>query len=107
MGQTLSVNGMIETVLDKENDLRNLIQCHMGYDTREVYDEVIETYENKMYLMKEDFEENRDEAEKYQDIIDDGRHNISNLIEYIETEENPDKKEILRRLKNIWFDLSY
>ena len=57
--------------------------------------------------MKYEYEQNEEDAAKYQDIIDSGRANLDYLIDEIENDDCPDRDYLLRKLRNIHWDMGY
>lgn len=107
MGRVVDIKGCKETVLDQEKDLGILIDQYMGSDARDLYRDVLKAHEVEISNMKYENEQNADDAEKYQDIVDTARANLDHLIDDIEADDCPNREDLLRRLRNIHWDMGY
>ena len=107
MGCIVNIKGCIETVLDPEKDLGILIDQYMGHDARNLYQDILDDHEAEISSLKYEYEQNEDDAAKYQDIIDSGRANLDYLIDEIENDDCPDRDYLLRKLRNIHWDMGY
>ena len=105
MGQTLSVCGVVETILDPEEDLADLIGKYIGIEARDMYLEILEGYRDQLCLVREDLGEKEKEASQMEDSIDDARYEIRQLLEDLETEV--DLGDLKRRIDNIYWELNY
>lgn len=108
MGRILSIQGETETILDPVEDLDQLIEHRMGVDARDLFREILQDKDDEIAAMKRECEEqDRDDPQVYQDIIDTGRANLDYLMGRIRTSGMIDKDELLRELKNIYWDMGY
>lgn len=108
MGRILSIQGETETILDPVEDLDQLIEHRMGVDARDLFREILRDKDDEIAAMKRECEEQvRDDPQVYQDIIDTGRANLDYLMGRIRTSGMMDKDELLRELKNIYWDMGY
>lgn len=107
MGRIVNIKGCKETVLDRKKDLGILIDQYMGSDARDLYRDVLKDYEEEVSNLKYEYEQNADDAEKYQGILDNARGNLDYLIGAIENDDCPNRDDLLRRLRDIHWDMGY
>lgn len=104
MGQILSIHGVCETVLDPDEDLEQLIEKYIGVDARDLFRDIRERDRNAVLLASEDAQDQECEVTKLENRIDDARWSLSRLMEDI---DDMDKTDILKKLKNIHWELGY
>ena len=104
MGQILSIHGVCETVLDPDEDLEQLIEKYIGVDARDLFRDIRERDRNAVLLASEDAQDQDCEVTKLENRIDDARWSLSRLMEDI---DDMDKTDILKKLKNIHWELGY
>lgn len=108
MGRILSVREKLEIIFDPESDLGDLIERYIGNDAREMYDEIIEEYNSRIELIEEDIKDKSFDASVRADTIDNARYDIGRVLDDLNDEDHLiDKKELIRNLRNIHWELSY
>ncbi len=105
MGCIVNIKGCMETVLDRERDLEDLIGSYIGIDARDMYHEILQGYKDQLEIKTEDAAESEDRVNRLENTIEEGRYNIFQILDDLNGEV--DLADFRRRLKNIAWELDY